>query len=353
MASAIDGFELPPLPQYQLTPLPSLVPPIPDKVLTLLLPIAAYWILSMFFHWIDTKDYFSKYRLHTPEEVLKRNHVSRWEVVKEVIVQQIIQTVVGTLLGMTEPDDFHGKQNYDVAVWARRIRIVQRVIPGLLSLVSINAKGLANNLAGPHPMLAGALGGGLYPSLMEMSTLSSGDQASVPTFAAWEIWTAKALYWYIVPALQFGLAIFVVDTWQYFLHRAMHMNKWLYSPFTSPIIVYGLADKHLATFHSRHHRLYVPYAFGALYNHPFEGFLLDILGASIAFKMAGMSTRQGMWFFTCSTIKTVDDHCGYSLPWDPLQHITSNNAGYHDIHHQSWGIKVRSLMRSSECSNIS
>lgn len=47
-----------------------------------------------------------------------------------------------------------------------------------------------------------------------------------------------------------------------------------------------------------------------------------------------------MWFFTCSTIKTVDDHCGYSLPWDPLQLITSNNAGYHDVHHQSWGIKT-------------
>lgn len=47
-----------------------------------------------------------------------------------------------------------------------------------------------------------------------------------------------------------------------------------------------------------------------------------------------------MWFFTCSTIKTVDDHCGYALPWDPLQHITSNNAGYHDVHHQSWGIKT-------------
>jgi sphinganine C4-monooxygenase len=47
-----------------------------------------------------------------------------------------------------------------------------------------------------------------------------------------------------------------------------------------------------------------------------------------------------MVFFTCSTIKTVDDHCGYALPWDPLQHITKNNAAYHDIHHQSWGIKT-------------
>ena len=47
-----------------------------------------------------------------------------------------------------------------------------------------------------------------------------------------------------------------------------------------------------------------------------------------------------MWFFSCSTLKTVDDHCGYALPWDPLQHLTSNNAGYHDVHHQSWGIKT-------------
>ncbi len=67
---------------------------------------------------------------------------------------------------------------------------------------------------------------------------------------------------------------------------------------------------------------------------------MDTLGATIAFKIAGMNTRQGMWFFTGSTFKTVDDHCGYALPFDPLQHITSNNAGYHDVHHQSWGIKT-------------
>ncbi|MCJ1384901.1 hypothetical protein MMC17_008019 [Xylographa soralifera] len=319
----MDTFDLPPLPEYGLIPLPSLVPPIPDKFLTLLLPIAAYWIVSMIFHWIDTKDLFSQYRLHTPAEVLKRNHVSRWEVVRDVVLQQIIQTMVGTLLGMTEPDDFYGKEDYDVAVWARRIRMMQRTIPGLLSLVSINANGVAKNMAGSYPTLAGALSGGVYPSLIETVTLSNGDQVSIPRLATWETIAAKAMYWYIVPAIQFGIGIFIVDTWQYFLHRAMHMNKWLYT-----------------TFHSRHHRLYVPYAFGALYNHWFEGFLLDILGTSIAFKVAGMSTRQGMWFFTCSTIKTVDDHCGYSLPWDPLQRLTSNNAGYHDIHHQSWGIKT-------------
>lgn len=52
-----------------------------------------------------------------------------------------------------------------------------------------------------------------------------------------------------------------------------------------------------------------------------------------------MTVRQAMVFFTGSSIKTVDDHCGYAFPFDPLQVITTNNAAYHDIHHQSWGIK--------------
>ncbi|KAL8770494.1 MAG: hypothetical protein Q9209_003749 [Squamulea sp. 1 TL-2023] len=314
---------LPPLPHYQTSLLPSLIPGIPDKLLSVILPIAAYWALSMLFHWIDTKDYFPQYRLHTPAEVSSRNKVSRWEVVRDVIIQQVIQTAVGWGLGLTEPDDLVGKEEYDVAIWARRIRLAQRAIPGLLALAGLDVAGLAKNLNPSHPVLAGVVLGGRYSNLETPLANHNGLIESIPGFTAWEQTLAGALYWYLIPAIQYGIAIVVVDTWQYFLHRAMHMNKWMYT-----------------TFHSRHHRLYVPYAYGALYNHPFEGFLLDTLGASIAYKLAGMSTRQGMWFFTASTFKTVDDHCGYALPWDPLQRLTSNNAGYHDVHHQSWGIKT-------------
>jgi sphinganine C4-monooxygenase len=70
-----------------------------------------------------------------------------------------------------------------------------------------------------------------------------------------------------------------------------------------------------------------------------EAFVLDTAGAGLAYKLSFMSPRLGMLFFVGSVMKTVDDHCGYALPWDPLQHITGNNAAYHDIHHQSWGIK--------------
>lgn len=113
-----------------------------------------------------------------------------------------------------------------------------------------------------------------------------------------------------------------MDTWQYFLHRLFHVNKFLY--------------RHI---HSVHHRLYVPYAYGALYNHPLEGLLFDSLGALVAEFVSALSVRQSAFLFAFSSAKTVDDHCGFSLPWDPLQFLYKNNARYHDIHHQAYGLK--------------
>ncbi|KAI8077291.1 fatty acid hydroxylase superfamily-domain-containing protein [Gilbertella persicaria] len=128
---------------------------------------------------------------------------------------------------------------------------------------------------------------------------------------------------YIVPCAQFFIAMFIVDTHQYALHRLAHTSAFLY--------------KHM---HSHHHRLYAPYAFGALYNHPVEGFLLDTCGAALAFELTGMSPRLGMYFFAFSTLKTINDHCGYSFPWDPLTVCFRNNVNYHNIHHQAYGIKT-------------
>ena len=320
--NATSSDTLPPLPTYTEHPLPSLVPGIPDQVLTLALPVVAYWGVSLFFHLMDEYDLFPQYRLHTPAEVLKRNRVSRWEVLRDVVIQQVVQTIVGLGLGWWDPPQMYGKEEHDIAIWATRIRIGQRAIPTMLGVVGLDASGWARSMASSHGSLAGALAGGVYPHVTQ-TLLGSGQPTMVPAFASWELSLAKAIYWIVVPAAQFLLGICIVDTWQYFLHRAMHMNRYLYT-----------------TFHSRHHRLYVPYAYGALYNHPLEGFLLDTLGTCIAYLVSGMTVRQSMWFFTCSTIKTVDDHCGYAFPWDPLQHITSNNAGYHDVHHQTWGIKT-------------
>ncbi|KAG8383093.1 hypothetical protein BUALT_Bualt05G0148700 [Buddleja alternifolia] len=126
----------------------------------------------------------------------------------------------------------------------------------------------------------------------------------------------------IVLARQFLVAMMVLDTWQYFMHRYMHHNKFLY--------------RHI---HSQHHRLIVPYAFGALYNHPFEGLLLDTVGGALAFLVSGMSPRASIFFFSFATLKTVDDHCGLWLPGNLFHLFFRNNSAYHDIHHQLYGNK--------------
>ena len=299
---------LPELPSYNLSLKPEMISGIPDVWLQMGAPILAYWAVSLFFHLIDELDLFPQYRLHTPAEILKRNRVTRWEVFRDVIVQQILQTALGLAFAYLDAPEMIGREQYDVSVWALRLRKAQASVPTLLKLAAVDSFKLSSKIWTSHPTLAAVVSGGLYP---------------LPHFADWELKVAKFIYWAGIPFVQFAVAIMIVDTWQYFIHRAMHMNKFLYN-----------------WLHSRHHRLYVPYAFGALYNHPIEGFMLDTLGTGLAYLVTGMTIRQGMWFFTCATIKTVDDHCGYAFPWDPLQHVTSNNAAYHDIHHQSWGIKT-------------
>ncbi|KAF8227534.1 hypothetical protein L208DRAFT_295524 [Tricholoma matsutake] len=273
-SSACSQFETIPCSHPLNTPFyyshkPSLFARFPDQYLALAAPIFAYWYLSLFFHYLDISGWkwLEKYRIHESSEVKARNIATRSHVVGFVFLQQVIQTLLG-LMWLDVPEATNHTQNMqDIAVKLRP----------LLAWVAVEVKSEDNFL--------------------------------------------YFIYWWGIPVFQFIAAMFFIDTWQYFLHRSMHINKFLY--------------KH---FHSWHHRLYVPYAFGSLYNHPVEGFMLDTLGALFAEILTGMSTRQATLLFVFSTLKTVDDHCGYNLPFDPLQ-LFGNNADYHDIHHQVIGIK--------------
>lgn len=228
--------ELPPLPAYKLSPIPDLIEGVPDILSAAVIPIVVYWILSLFFHYIDVYDIWPQYRIHTPEEITKRNHVSRYEVARDVIIQQIIQIGMSLFLDATEERQVIGKEEYDVAVWATRVRLAQRAFPSILSLLGLNASAISKNMAASHPLLAGALAGGHYPFL---TTASLDGSDPVPTFAFWEMAVAKAIYWAAIPALQIFVASVLLDTWQYFLHRLMHTNRWMYSKFDFP----SLADE--------------------------------------------------------------------------------------------------------------
>ncbi|KAI0759596.1 sphingosine hydroxylase [Trametes elegans] len=265
---------------FYYSPAPHLVSWMPDHYFALAVPVIAYWALSGVFHLLDISGWrwLDKYRIHDSTEVKTRNLVTRTRVVWMVLLQHALQTALG--------------------VWW------------------IEEAPAGANVDHVGHMLA------MAPAMASAIERVFGAEYGAQLLATKGGHALYTLYWWAIPAAKFFFGMFIIDTYQYFLHRAVHVNSFLYR-----------------NFHSHHHRLYVPYAYGALYNHPLEGFFIDTLGALIAEQICALSTREAMFLFMVSTLKTVDDHCGYSLPWDPLQLFSPNNADYHEIHHQAIGFK--------------
>ena len=97
-------------------------------------------------------------------------------------------------------------------------------------------------------------------------------------------------------AVHWVIAMIVLDTWQYFIHRYIHLNRFLY--------------KHV---HAVHHAQIVPYVYGALYGHPLESLIVDIIGGTLAYLISGMTIRTSIYFFSFSLIKTLDLHSGLCI----------------------------------------
>src|SRR6187551_1420289 len=97
MSNSTSEMGLPPLPAYAMKPVPDILPFLSDFWLCAILPVVVYWVVSLFFHFIDVYDIWPQYRLHTPEEIVRRNHATRYEVARDVIIQQIIQMLTSSL----------------------------------------------------------------------------------------------------------------------------------------------------------------------------------------------------------------------------------------------------------------
>ncbi|KAL8797644.1 MAG: hypothetical protein Q9182_007147 [Xanthomendoza sp. 2 TL-2023] len=315
-ASSAAGLESISLPNYRST---RRIYPVYQSRLNDL--VAAYWTVSLIFWYIDKKDYFSQYRIHTPEEFKQRNRVTVAEVLRSILLQQVVQTALGLTLGyLLDAGDFQGREDYDIAVWAGRVHRARDALPWMFALLGIDAKTLAHQLQ----TYATSFASGTGKPMILLGSIFDPHLGNGKTygFTSWELLAAKSIYWVLEPAARFGIAIFFSDSWQYFWHRAMHSNKWMFR-----------------NIHAHHHKIYVPYAFGAFYNTLTEAFILDTIGTTLSLMLSGLTIRQTMFFSTISVMKGVDDHCGYRLPWDPLQWFNEQNTAFHDVHHQSWGIK--------------
>ncbi|KAL9601434.1 MAG: hypothetical protein Q9219_002500 [cf. Caloplaca sp. 3 TL-2023] len=317
MYNHTDPQTPPPLPPLEMGSRASLLPFLADHHLPYVVPAVFYWIISFIFHYIDTRGLLAAYKLHTPAEDLSKNRASRKDVIKFALIQQAAQCILGFL--MADDTEQLVSPDYAIALWAQRLRFVEIRIVHFLSFAAWGNGG-SKTLGKSLPLVVRQDTFGGFLNNATQPAVYSADQAAV--FSPKELVFAKTMYWVLIPLFQYMAAMILADTFQYFTHRAFHVNKWLY--------------KHI---HSMHHDIYVPFAYGAFYNHPLETIPIDGIGFPICLSLAGLDNRQSAFFGAIWTFKTVVDHCGYDFPYNPCNIVCPNSVLFHDLHHQTWGMK--------------
>ncbi|KAL8785678.1 MAG: hypothetical protein Q9213_003237 [Squamulea squamosa] len=216
------------LPSPDLGPRASLLPFLDDHHLPYVVPAVFYWVISFVFHYIDTRGLLSKYKLHTSAEDLTKNRASRKDVVKFALIQQVAQCSLGYL--MADDTEQFVSPEYAIALWVQRLRYVGMMIARWLPYTShawswpVYALKGSGSTPQPAPW-QDALG-----DLIGNSTqASSASELGLAPFTPQELILAKAMYWILVPLFQYISAMALADTFQYFTHRAFHVNKWLYT----------------------------------------------------------------------------------------------------------------------------
>ena len=236
-------FPTPPSPSCTLVPQASLIPALSDNVLAILLPTIVYAIVGGFFHLLDIYNLFHDYRIHPSEDVLKRNHVTKWQCLRTVMRYHIIQISIGLALNYGTGPAMVGCESYQVHRAAGMIRRARHIIPSALNAMGIDANRLALATESTSAGLAQVLAG---------DELTGGKASPHTGLNTVELSLAKLLLFFGVPAFQYLVALMVVDTWIYFTHRLCHVNKTLYR---KSLYVYSQAyHLHVKFIHSHRYR---------------------------------------------------------------------------------------------------
>ena len=214
MQNATSCAETSSLPSPSPKPLPPLLPFISDLHLSLAIPLVTYWTLGLTFHAFDIYGYLQQYRIHTPKEIGKRNRVSRFECLRGVLFNQTLQTLFGIIAEWGGEGDFYVCDEYWISVWATRVARTRQLAPKLLRLLAIDFKQLPTRMTISY--------------FTPVSTMTG--CRNISAFSSWELHLAQVIYYLVVPIFQFTLAVLISDSWQYFGHRWMHSNKFMYSP---------------------------------------------------------------------------------------------------------------------------
>jgi sterol desaturase/sphingolipid hydroxylase (fatty acid hydroxylase superfamily) len=104
-----------------------------------------------------------------------------------------------------------GHEHLEVRALAGRLHHVAQPVSALLSSYGVNLNGF-----------------------ISVISRSAAVTSFVPSSKAehqheFELLVAKAIIYVLTPVVRFYLALWLADTWVFFVHRAEHSNQWLYS----------------------------------------------------------------------------------------------------------------------------
>lgn len=102
-----------------------------------------------------------------------------------------------------------GNEGRDAMIWATRVHILGQTVLTLLSSSGLNVKALVATLS----------------QSVFVTTFFASGRAEHEV----ELLAAKVIYYGLMPALRLYMALWLADTWVFFIHRAEHSNQWLYS----------------------------------------------------------------------------------------------------------------------------
>ena len=131
---------------------------------------------------------------------------------------------------MADDTEQFPSDEYGIVTWALRIHYVRHLSTCWMRFLGFASDWIINESKRTDPAFNQLFIQNLPSHRMgNISHTNDSTTTGISTFSQSEWAFAEVMYWMIVPLLQFIFAMVLADTFQYFTHRAFHVNKWLYS----------------------------------------------------------------------------------------------------------------------------
>lgn len=136
---------------------------------------------------------------------------------------------------MADDTELFYSDDYGIALWAHMIHQVLSHVAHVINVFGFASAWAAKAYSNVEAVVA-------YPILLDSVRAYLGNSTQIayseiiamtPSISSFEWRAATVVYWVLIPSLQFMFAMLLADTFQYFTHRAFHVNKWLYSKLTA------------------------------------------------------------------------------------------------------------------------